>query len=234
MGDGSFKSGFGQGAGGVSGRIVALLAIFAAPLALTGCDAGTSAAATAADTVSHSAARDAGVDAHTPPADASPRDPDAGTDAGPRDANVAPTDGGADAGPLPTCIGEGVWRNSEAWCENLANVVSDYDCDLIYRENSGICTWSGTPASVRSLTFVLEYRSTTPFEVRAYACHRPAPTDAYRQTCEVPLRRECEVAETNPDHRDGVDYVPLCAAAADRGVATRILHHSPHTGCPDS
>jgi hypothetical protein len=168
---------------------------------------------------------------------------DAGRDAGVRDAGQdagrdGGRDGGTDAGadaapPLPTCVGEGIWRNTTYWCEHHPNVLRDYECDLVWESHAGGgSTWHGTVATVHhGLTFVLNYGGLSSYVDRVYACHRPGPTAPYRQSCEIPLSRACRLAERFEEHRGGVDFRPICAAAQERGLATVYAFNSPVTGC---
>lgn len=155
---------------------------------------------------------------------------DAGADGGhDRDGGRVELDAGADAGPdagpLPSCVGEGIWRNDTIWCEHLPNVLADYDCDLIADiSRAGDVTWSGDAESIRTLTFVLQYQGLSPVSDQMYACHRSAPVEAYSQGCEVPFRRPCEVLA---GERDAV----RCAAADDRGIASIFAFRATATGC---
>lgn len=161
--------------------------------------------------------------------DAGAVDVDGGEDAGSadldggRDAGVA-VDAGSDAGPLPSCVGEGIWRGSTTWCDDLATVLAAYDCELVFETDSaGTVTWSGSVESIRTLTFVLGYQGLSPSRDRAYACHRPAPSESYAQTCEVPFLRGCMLDRSDE----------LCGAAEERGIATHLAFNTPLTGCRD-
>lgn len=163
-------------------------------------------------------------------------EPDAGPDAGAveDDAGVGGDAGTPGDAGLPSCTGEGVVRGSSTWCEHLPNVLADYDCELVWEATGGSTSeWSGTPDSIQTLTFVLNYEGLSPFADRIYACHGTPPDSGDRQTCEVPFRRPCDLADRFDSHRGGVDYVPLCAAAEERGLATLYWINAPSSGCRD-
>jgi hypothetical protein len=150
----------------------------------------------------------------------SPTDAWVPSDAGsPVDASVPMDAGPSDGGPVfEECSFPGLWRNSNFWCEGLPNVVRDYDCALILTFGSGWMEWSGEPNNITWASFVIEAQvSGTTW--RTYACRNPPPTTAYRLTCEEALETPCDVAAREPDEQHGTDWVPLCDAAAARGLA---------------
>ncbi len=178
-------------------------------------------------------ARDAGSDARDTARDAeSDTARDTGTDTA-RDAESdTARDTARDADPAgvtgPTCVGEGVWRNRDPWC--APDVLSDYGCDLVFRDDGSTGEWSGTLAMVLGLRFVL-YETMSSGGTAVYACNADPPAESHRQTCEVPFARECELAARYAAFTGGRDYLSMCAAAATRGLATRYLFSDWRLGC---
>lgn len=180
-----------------------------------------------------SSAGDAGGDAGKLDASEPVTEPDADVrDSGPDELDAG-TDGGPEPEPLPTCDFEGVQRYEVTWCDYVPAVIRDYDCVLIWQYHSGGSEWFGTAEAVRTATFTIDFDGISPYGDAMYACHRPAPTELYRQNCETPFRRPCALAESHEQHRGGADYRPLCDAAQERGLALVVSLNSPNTGCRD-